>query len=48
MNIDALKSANAARWRVMHVRSEMGRELDTYAERLTNELAKARYEDVSE
>jgi len=48
MNIDRLKAANAARWHAMHTDSALGRTLDHFAEKLTDELAKGRYQTVSE
>ena len=48
MNIEALKSTNTARWKVMHTDPALGRTLDHFAERLTGELARARYQTVSE
>jgi lysozyme family protein len=48
MNIAALKAANAARWKAMHVTSALAHTLDAVASRLIAAPAKARYEAVAQ
>lgn len=47
MDIAALKAANAHRWGLMHVHSELGPVLDKVAERLIQQEAKTHYEMVA-
>jgi lysozyme family protein len=46
-DIAALKAANARRWQAMHTKSELGRVLESTAERLVATDAKAHYVNVS-